>query len=119
MVQYVTITSFNYLKLNDRSSTNHHEYKQCSQNAIQSYKQENVRFDTAVIIDVTKCPQINKTKPNLIKPSSSISTLQYHPPYSDHINIDQPSTQLFPWSYNSNYTPKVNKMSRRIHYLTK
>ncbi|CAF3922274.1 unnamed protein product [Rotaria sp. Silwood2] len=61
--------------------TPYNEYKQeqYSQNATRSYlntntltepKQEDFQFDTAVIIDVTKCPQVTKTKTNLTQQTS-------------------------------------------------
>ncbi|CAF4488296.1 unnamed protein product [Rotaria sp. Silwood1] len=61
--------------------TPYNEYKQqqYSENATRSYlntssltepKQQDVQFDTAVIIDVTKCPPVPKTNTNLTQQSS-------------------------------------------------
>ncbi len=86
---------------------NEYKHQQYSQNANQSYMnfdhstktiEQNLKFDTAVIIDVKKCPEI-------IRYQSPIHTISNQSIYFDqHSRLQQqPQIRFFPWSQNSNY----------------
>jgi hypothetical protein len=104
----------------------HKSQQQYSQNATQSYlntpKKQNSVFDTAVIIDVTKCPQIPTTQPDLIHQPSIQNNWnhiqptfhnkqEYIPNQPIYFNQYLPQTMYLPWSQNSNYSNHQQQIS--------
>lgn len=155
-----TITNESLVKQNDNSTsadptdspifiTPYKEYRhqQYSQNAIQSYinidhltktKKQNLIFDSAVIIDVRKCPQVITHQPSIqdnwnhIKPTWSMPLLTnnqqksspitipnqsiYFDQYPRTMDIHQPQRIFFPWSQNSNNIQQQQMSTNSIFY---
>ena len=111
-----TITNESSIKYNDHSMptdspisiTPYDEYKhqQYSQNANPSYMnidhltkatKQNMEFDTAVIIDVKKCPEVTRYQP----PIHTISNQSIY--FDQYSRFQQPQIMFFPYSPNANY----------------
>jgi len=114
---------------------NEYKHQQYSQNATQSYmnidhliktKNQNLVYDTAVIVDVRKCPQLITHQPSIqdnwnhIKPTWSIPFPEnnqqiitpnqsiYFDQYSRFMDIQQPQIMVFPYSQNSNSIHQID-----------
>jgi hypothetical protein len=124
-----TITNESLLKQNDTSTIDDpiDSRQQYSQNATQSRrninhltktKKQNLTFNTAVIIDVRKCPKLtthrlpiqdnwNHIQPIWSRPIPNQSI--YSDQYSRFMDTQQPPQIMFsPWSQNSNSTHQTN-----------
>jgi hypothetical protein len=153
-----TITNESLIRQNDNLSitdpidspmfiTPYNEYKpqQYSQNATESLTKTNkqdFQFDTAVIIDVTKCSPTTPIKPNLIHQPPIQDNWNYTFPNKEHLtptawtmpllnnyqqelspiyipNFDQypqSETMFHPYSHNSNYTNQQQILTDSIFY---